>query len=204
MITYQGALRRLQPIIGPVCQALRAGLDEAVRYHAHNGFNRDDDPHFFAHMTRRVAWQRLREQGLQVELGEESGQMSSLLIPYGGILLWILRGDRGRQISSKPRALYVPGLGQSEPRRRFWFQESHPTFPGLEAENLLWVWGDDDGVLTEPMILARPTGGIAGGRLAQLSWKGPISERMACMHAEDLDGLKPDPAEDELWNEDAG
>lgn len=205
MISYQGALRTLQPIIVPVCDAFRAGLVEATRYHAEREFDRTDDEHFFSHNARRLVWQRLHDRGLQVELDEAGSQMSSLVVFWQDLLLRVLRGRRGDPREDRPRSLGIPGPGQSDRRRRFWRQEPDETLPGLRAvEHLLWVWGDDDGVLTDPMILARPNGSLDNGEHARLSWSGKISESMASMRAEDLDELEPDFMADELGDENTG
>jgi hypothetical protein len=198
VISYQRALRVLQPIIEPVCHGLRAGMAEAVRYHADQELDRTHDQHFFSHNARRIAWERLREDNLPASIDEGGNKMSSLVVPYQGLVVRILRGPRGRQIGDLPRSLSVPGPGPSEPWRRFWRQEAEQPLPGMVINNLLWVWGDDDGVLTEPMILARPTGSLNNYETTRLSWQGKISEAMASMRAEDLDELEPDVITDEL------
>jgi hypothetical protein len=195
VISYQAALKTLQPIIEPVCGALRSGLEEAVRYHAESSLDRARDEHFFSHHARRIARDVLRQRGLlHAEVDDDGNQMSSLIVPYQGLLVRILRR----------RVLHVPGPGTSEAWHRFWRQDQVPAFAGLATENLLWVWSDVDGVLAEAMLLARPTGSFENPNAARLTWRGKITEAMAAMRAEDLDELVPDYAADELGVEDTG
>jgi hypothetical protein len=205
VISYQGALKTLQPIIEPVCGALGAGLAKAVRYHAAEDLDRARDQRFFSYNVRRLARDVLRDEGL-VEAGIDNvdNPMSSLVVPYRGLLVRILRGPRGEPTTGGYRALRRPSPSQSDRWRRFWRQDQEPAFEGLATENLLWVWGDDDGVLTEPMLLVRPTGSFDNPAAARVSWQGKITGSMAAMRAEDLDELVPDFAAGELGVEDAG
>lgn len=199
MIFYQESLRRLQPLIVPVFSALREGLEESARYHGEAGFDRSDDPHFFSHVARRLTRQNLREANIINDLGTDESRMSSLAIYFQGMAVRIMRARRGELQPDGKKSMLMPDPGPSLRWKQFWCQES--AVPGLHTENLILAWGDDQGTLTEPMILARPTGGSGGFSRREVSWRGKLTEAMAHMAVEDLDQLRPDVEYPELGSE---
>lgn len=184
VVSYQGAVRVLQPIIVPVFDALQHGLDEAAEEHARRGFQRATDPWYFLHSARRSAFERLASLGLArtVDDGDRSLlNLSGLLVQHGNLMVRILR---------PPEANSVPLPGHSEARQAFFHQQP---LPGLEStDNLLLTWTDTHGVLSDPMVLARPVGGDHRRDSLRLSWEGRLSRDMATLRAKDLDELQPE------------
>lgn len=189
MATYRETIRTLQPIIAPVFDALQTGLTEAANEHARRRIARQDDPHYYAHLARRVALEELRGQGLQA-LDEDTGRplqpLSGLLIPYRGVAARILRLQRNRK-----GVVEFPIPGNSKKRQEFWRQE--PTLPGItETDNILILWEDDRGRLIDPLRIVRPLGGDNRRDSLIMNWHGLLSRQMATMRADDIDLLRPE------------
>jgi hypothetical protein len=200
VISYRESIGRLQPAIEPLCDALTEGLKQANELHAKKSLLRKLDPWFYTHAVRRVACDELRTKGLVAELdGSERPAlaMSGILLHYRDMAIKVLRPTVTK--SGTPQ---IPIPGRSARRQAFWRQE--PTLPGLETENLLLVWWDDQGSLVEPMILARPLGGNHRCSSLELDWDGTLSRSMARLRAEDLDELRPDHTYRRLGDEKAG
>lgn len=157
MTTYQGAVRVLQPVIEPAYDALQAGLKQAAEDHVSKKFRRKDDPHYYLHTVRRVAVKQLQGKGLQAIADGSSKPllpMSSILIPYRGLAVKVLhtvKDDAGNFI--------IPVPGRSKDRQAFWSQAAGSALPGMQTDNMLLLWCDDMGELTDPMLLVRPLGG---------------------------------------------
>lgn len=187
VVSYQRAVRLLQPVIEPILAALQYGLDEAAAEHARRGFERTTDPWYFLHSARRSAFERLSADGLAetVDDGDRSLlNLSGLLVRHQSLAIRILRPDPaagGRAQIPLP----VTGALQA-------FYHQQP-LPGLEGtDNLVLTWTDDLGVLVDPLSLARPVGGDSRRDSLLLDWDGPLSRSMARLRARDLDELQPD------------
>lgn len=179
MSTYQQALRRLQPIVPPVFDALEAGLTASMEDHAVKKLRRKVDPHYFSHTARRITCERLRMDGLLVTDPDQERSalpMSSIQIEFAGVRLWVLRAKKDVPLPTSPR------------KQQFYRQE--PTLEGWD--NLLLLWDDNDGDLRDPMHLVRPIGGDKSRRNLVLDWDGPLSRTMANLRAQDLDQLQPE------------
>jgi hypothetical protein len=186
MASYSQAVRGLQPIIDPVFAAIQYGLDVTNEDHARRDLSRRDEPWFYLHSVRRVACQRLREQGLQAT--EEDGRfrypMSALIVLYNGFVVRIRHSDAGPD--QQPE---IPGPGRSRSGQRFWRQAP---FDGMKTDNLLLIWRDNHGTLVDPMTLVRPLGGNHRKESLQVNWSGRLSRNMTDLRADDLDELVPD------------
>lgn len=188
MATYQQTLRRIQPIVPILFDALQDGLNEGLDEHERKQIRRSGDPHYFAHGVRRVVCERLRDKGLLVtdlEAEKSALAMSGIQVLHNGAFLWVFRS-----------AEQVP-LPTSKRKQRFYRQE--PTLDG--SDNLLLLWHDTDGTLADPMHVIRPLGGDHQRRNLKLDWTGKLSRRMATMRARDLDELHPDHKWTELGSD---
>jgi hypothetical protein len=189
VMTYASVVRAIQPIIVPVFDALTNGLREASEEHARRSLRREDDPWYYLHSTRRSALEYLRTAGglaATVEEGDRSMlPLSGLLIPYRNVVLRLLRPDTNR--AGLPE---IPIPGRSQAKQSFYRQKA---ISGLEgADHVLLIWTDTDGVLDDPVKLARPSYGDHRRDTLRLSWDGPLRRSMASLRAEDLDVLRPD------------
>jgi hypothetical protein len=188
MATFKQVIGVLRPVIVPVYSALQSGLDEATTLHAQRQHRRSDDPHYFVHTVRRVAAEQLRAEGFLAE-SEDADRpalsLSGLLVHHGGVALRILRPELDRR-----GKILVPVPGRSQPRQAFWRQE--PQLPGMETDNILLLWSDEDGAVVDPMVLVRPLAGDHRRDSLQLEWRGRLSRSMASLRAADLDELVPD------------
>jgi len=179
MSTYQQTLRRLQPIVPPIFDALQDGLTASVQDHAAKKIRRTVDPHYFSHTARRLTCEALRGQGLlvtDVQHERSALPMSSIQIEHAGVRLWVLRSKGDIPLPTSPR------------KQLFYRQE--PTLEGWD--NVLLLWDDVDGVLKDPMHLVRPLGGDRRRPNLQIDWDGPLTRKMATMLAQDLDQLEPE------------
>jgi hypothetical protein len=187
VVSYQQAVRTLQPIIGPICDALQHGLDEAAAEHVRRGFERSTDPWYFLHSARRSAFERLASAGLAetIDDGDRSLlNLSGLLVRHQSLAIRILRPETGS--GGRPQ---VP-LPVTGALHAFYHQQP---LPGLDAtDNLVLTWTDDLGVLVDPLTLARPVGGDTRRDSLRLAWDGPLSPTMAGLRARDLDELQPE------------
>lgn len=199
MGSYGEAVHGLQRIIKPVFDALEAGLTAAADQHARAKFLRIDDPWYYLHTVRRVACERLREDGLQATLDGSRFKvpLSGILVLHGGYVVRVLHAEGGEE-SARPR---IPVPGRSKAKQAFWRQEP---FEGMQTENLLLLWQDDRGTLVDPMLLASPRGGDHQRHSLKLSWDGKLSRQMAGMRAADLDELRPDHTYPQIGFEEAG
>jgi hypothetical protein len=187
MLSYVETLRVIQPIIPPIFAALRFGLSSAEQIHERGRFDRKRDSHFYAHAVRRSAADYLTRAGLLAEAEDDDRPelaMSSLLVRHPGVALRVYRS----QPSSKGE-LTIPVPGRSRAKQAFWRQEQ--ALDGMEMDNILLLWRDDEGVLVEPLTMARPVGGNHERRSLRLSWEGSLSSQMATLRAADLDQLRP-------------
>lgn len=189
VLTYQGALRVLQPIIVPVFDALQEGLDRAAEMHARSGIRRETDRLFYLYSARRFAYERLATLGLAQTAtdGDRSVLgLSGLLLVHDGLVIRILRPEIDAAGRSR---LALPG--PSESRQAYYRQEP---LPGLTAtDNLVLSWRDtEEGSVEDPMLLARPVGGDSRRESLQVSWQGPLARNMARLRAKDLDELRPE------------
>jgi hypothetical protein len=196
VVSYQHAIRLLQPIIDPIFDALQYGLDEAAAEHTRRRFERATDPWYFLHSARRSAFERLAAQGLAetVDDGDRSLlNLSGLLVRHDSLVIRILRPE----LDGSGRAqLPLPSTGALQ---AFYHQQP---LPGLEgADNLVLTWTDDLGVVDDPMTLARPVGGDGRRDSLRLAWDGPLSRTMARLRARDLDELRPEHQYDSLVGE---
>ena len=189
MTSFRDAVRVLQPVIEPTYDALQAGLKQATEDHAAKKFQRRDDPHYYLHTVRRVAAKQLQSNGLQA-IDENSNKpmlaMSGILIPYRGLAVKVLhtrKTDAGNDV--------IPIPGRSKDRQAFWRQAAGSALPGLTTENLLLLWCDDMGDLTDPMLLVRPLGGDHRRYSLRFEWAGRLSRSMAHLRAADLNELRP-------------
>jgi hypothetical protein len=200
MSSYQQTLRALRPIITPVFESIKKGLNAANQAHGPGGFSRRRDPHYYAHTVRRTAADVLREQGLLAEADQSDRPelgLSGLLIRHDGVALRILRSGL-----SAAGQVVIPIPGRSEARQAFWRQES--ALPGMEADNILLLWRDEVGELVEPMFLIRPLGGTYRRDSLIIDWTGRLTSGMAYLRAADLDELQPDMVQGQLGNETSG
>jgi hypothetical protein len=188
VVSYQGAVRVLQPVIVPIFDALQEGLDRATEMHARSGIRRETDRLFFLYSARRFAYERLAALGLAqtADDGDRSVLgLSGLLLLHDGLMVRVLRPD----VDATGRGL-VPLPGHSEAKRAFYRQEP---LPGLvSTDNVVLSWLDKQGAVEDPMILARPVGGDFRRDSLLLSWQGPLSRDMARLRAKDLDELQPE------------
>jgi hypothetical protein len=188
VVSYQDAVRVLQPIIVPVFDALQEGLDRATEMHARSGIRRETDRLFYLYSARRFAYERLAALGLAqtADDGDRSVLgLSGLLLVHDGLLLRVLRPDidtTGRSRTALP--------GHSETKQAFYRQEPLPGLAG--TDNLVLSWRDVGGSVEDPMVLARPVGGDFRRDNLLLSWQGPLSRDMARLRAKDLDELRPE------------
>lgn len=194
VVSYPQAVRLLQPVIGPVFDALQYGLDEASAEHARRRFERATDPWYFLHSARRSAFERLAADGLAetVDDGDRSAlNLSGLLVRHASLVVRILRPE-----ADHPGRPPLPVTGAMQD-----FYHQRP-LPGLEgADNLVLTWTDDRGVVVDPMTLARPVGGDGRRDSLRLSWDGPLSRDMARLRARDLDELRPEHQYESLGGE---
>lgn len=190
MATYAESVRRLQPVIPLLFDALEGGLGGANKHHADHELRRSDDPWHFAHTARRLAIEYLRSKGLQAETdeGRPMYAMSGLLVFYQDMAVRILRPS----VSSRTGKVTIPIPGRSKARQAFWGQAESSAIPGLETDNLLLLWRDQAGKLADPMTLVRPTGGGHRRNSLRVDWVGKLSRGMASLRAADLDELEPD------------
>ncbi|MGP4048358.1 hypothetical protein [Streptomyces sp. 2A115] len=190
MATYAESVRQLQSVIPPVFSALETGLKAANEHHTNNELRRSDDPWHYAHTARRIALEQLRDAGLQAETdeGRPLYAMSGLLLFYRSMAVRILRPSD----DVRTGGITIPLPGRSKRRQAFWGQESESAIPGLETDNLLLLWKDDAGKLTDPMTLVRPLGGGHRRNSLRVDWVGKLSRSMARLRAADLDELEPD------------
>lgn len=182
VVSYPDAVRLLQPVIDPVFDALQYGLDEAAAEHVRRGFERATDPWYFLHSARRSTFERLRPLGLveTVDDGDRSLlNLSGLLVRHRELVVRILRPDYDGG----------PPLPASRALQAFYHQHPIPGFEG--TDNLVLIWTDSDGVVDDPMTLARPVGGDSRRDNLRLAWDGPLSRDMARLRARDLDELQP-------------
>jgi hypothetical protein len=186
MVSYSQAVRTLQPIIDPVFDGIAHGLKVANQEHTRLNLRRSDEPWFYLHFVRRLACQRLHEQGLQAT--EEDGRfrfpMSALVIPFKNYIVRIYHSEANRE--QQPE---VPVPGHSRTRQEFWRQEP---FDGMRTHNLLLMWRDDQGTMVDPMTLVRPLGGDHRRETLRVHWAGRLSRNMTDLRADDLDELVPD------------
>jgi hypothetical protein len=186
MVSYGQAVRTLQSIIDPVFDGIQHGLKVANDEHARLGLKRGDEPWFYLYFVRRLACQRLREQGLQAT--EDDGRfrypMSALVVPFKEYIVRIYHSDASPD--QKPE---IPVPGHSRTRQEFWRQEP---FDGMRTHNLLLIWRDDQGTLVDPMTLIRPLGGDHRRETLRVHWTGRLSRNMTDLRAEDLNELVPD------------
>ena len=136
-----------------------------------------------------MAVKELQAKGLQA-IDDNSSKpllaLSSILIPYRGLAVKVLhtrKSDAGNFI--------LPIPGRSRDRQKFWRQDAGSALPGLQTDNLLLLWCDELGELTDPMLLVRPLGGNHRRDSLRLDWAGKLSRDMARMRAADLDELQP-------------
>jgi hypothetical protein len=198
MASYQATLVKLQPIIELVCQALSKGLDIANSDHADHGYDRGDDQHHFAGLARRHVMQTLRDAGL-LALKPDSDRpehaMSALRANYEGVALWMFKrphpfGDQiGPAGASRHGYHEVPLPGRSAIKQQFWRQES--ALPGMETDNILWLWSEYHGVLCTTMTLVRPVAGDHRRDSLVCQWVGYLTRDMATLSVEDLNELEP-------------
>ncbi|MET9761195.1 hypothetical protein ABZ016_19355 [Streptomyces sp. NPDC006372] len=190
MALYAESVRQLQPVIPLIFSALEAGLEAANEHHTNNGLVRSDDPWHYAHTARRIALEQLRSEGLQAET--ESGRplyaMSGLLLFYKDMAVRILRPSD----DARTGGVTIPLPGRSKKRQAFWSQAEGSAIPGLETDNLLLLWRDQEGKLADPMTLVRPTAGGHRRNSLRIDWVGKLSKGMATLRAADLDELEPD------------
>ena len=187
MTTYGGALSALHPIVQPIFDSLAEGLEESQRYHTEKSYLRSDDPHFYLHMARRHACEELGKQGVHARLVDDSAalNMSGILLYHGGLAVRVLHTQRdGRE------RVQIPVPGHSQLRQDFWGQA--PAIPGLDTDNVLLLWLDNEGTLEDPMIMIRPLGGDHQRSSLRLEWRGKVSREMGTRRAEDLVDLEPD------------
>jgi hypothetical protein len=189
MTNFRDAVRVLQPVIEPTFEALQEGLKQATEDHATRQFRRADDPHYYLHTVRRVAAKQLQSAGLQA-IDENSNKpllaMSGILVPYRDLAVKVLhtrKTDAGNFV--------IPVPGRSKDRQAFWRQAAGSALPGLTTDNLLLLWCDDMGDLTDPMLLVRPLGGDHRRYSLRFEWAGKLSQSMARLRAADLDELRP-------------
>jgi hypothetical protein len=187
--SYAAIVRAIQPIIVPVFDALAFGLAESNKEHARRKLVREDDPWYYLHSVRRSALVHLQRAGglaATVEEGDRSLlPLSGILIPYRNVVLRVLRPETNRA-----GVHMTPLPGNSEAKKAFYRQEPIPGFEG--ADNVLLLWRDTDGVISDSMTLARPIGGDHQRSNLRLSWDGPLRRSMAALRAEDLDLLRPE------------
>jgi hypothetical protein len=202
MSTYSEAVKAFQPVIDPLYAALIMGLDEAAKDHTTKRIMREDDPHYYLHIVRRMMCRELGAHGLTA-INENSDKpllpMSSILIPFKGLAVRVFHtclDDKG--------GIIIPIPGRSRDRQRFWRQEAGSALPGLRTDNLLLLWRDDLGKLVEPMHLVRPLGGDHRRTSLVFQWKGKLERQMAHFRAADLDELQPDVEYRQLGDGDAG
>ncbi|MDQ7910746.1 hypothetical protein RB614_40265 [Phytohabitans sp. ZYX-F-186] len=193
MASYGRALSALHPTFATIFHSLEEGLEEAQRYHTEMLYRRSDDPHLFLHLARRRACAVLEREGLSARQVDETAalNLSGILIHHQGFAVRVLHAQHegGREVE-------IPVPGSSKPRQDFWRQAS--AIPDLETDNLLLLWGDDGGVLTDPLTLVRPLGGDNLKANLRVEWRGKISREMAKLRAEDLVDLEPDWQAEEL------
>ena len=198
VVSYQAAVRVLQPIIDPIFDALQYGLDEATQEHVRRRFLRQDDPWYFLHSARRSALDQLVRLGLAVTVDDGDRSLlnlSGLLVRHGDLALRILRPEvdsAGRELVPLPATTALQAYFRQRP------------LPGMEGtDNLLLIWSDDQGTVKDPARLVRPVGGDARRDSLRLAWDGPLARGMVHLRAKDLDELQPEHEQRTLGGEES-
>ncbi|KAA9156451.1 hypothetical protein FPZ12_027580 [Amycolatopsis acidicola] len=181
-------MQAIQPVIPALFDALQYGLTTATSDHADYRLKRDDDQHYYVHQARRLAVEELTRQGFLAR-DEDSGRplvpMSGIFIGYRGVALRVYRTSKARSGKIAP-----PLPGRSVKKQEFWRQE--PALDGLDADNILLTWSDDQGRLDEQMRMYRPVAGDHRRDSFKCSWEGKLTRAMANLRAEDLRLLQAD------------
>lgn len=202
MGSYGQTVRTLQPVIPLLFDALSEALGKAASEHADKGYRRVDDQHYFAATARREVLHQLGKVGL-IALNDDGDRpllpMSSLLLRYGGLALWIFKTQK-----TSPSGVQheIPLPGTSTRKREFWRQD--PMLEVMQTDNILLLWSEDRGVLETTMTLVRPLGGDHRRANLRFEWAGPLRREMAKLSAADLDELRPAIEHPTLGAEDAG
>lgn len=198
MGSYSQGVRALQDIIAPLYGALEHGLAVSSEYHADRSLLRRDDPWFYLHMVRRIAVERLRAEGIQPvkdETGAPLLALSGIMLLHRGLAVRVLHAQ-----AAPGMAPDVPTPGRSQSKQAFWHQQ--PALPGLQTDNHLLLWQDEDGTLSERMEFVRPLSGDYQRSNLEVEWRGPLFKRLGMLRAADLDELQPDYQTLQLGQED--
>ncbi len=196
MGSYPEILRRIQPIMKPLFDALQSGIRLANETHGPGRFVRRHDAHYWAHTVRREACDKLKTAGLQADLDSQVMHLSAILVQFDGVWLRVLRPEIRRD---KP---LVPLPGRSKARQAFYRQD--PVLDDLEgvaSDNMLVIWQDTAGRLEEPLRLVRPLGGDHQRCNLRLHWEGELRSNMADLRAADLDALQPIAIYEQIGND---
>lgn len=200
MTTYRLTITAIQPVIEPTFSALEEGLKTAIKIHGDYKWLRREDKQYFSHTVRRHAVEDLRAGGYTVD-EDEHGRvplMSSITVRHGGVALRLYRATLTRK-----GVIEVPLPRDSRKLQSFYRQEFGSVISGLETNNVVALWHDEEGVLVDPIALVRPLGGDHRRSNLKLHWKGPLKRDMARYRTDDLKGLAPEIQYEYLDGEDA-
>jgi len=189
MNTYPATVVAVQPVIEPLYLALQHGLKVAAEIHGQHRWRRRHDKQYYSHTVRRRAVEDLRDGGFVVDEDDHGNvpAMSGITVRHGGVALRMYRAPVTRK-----GVVEVPLPRRSLKLQAFYRQEAGSVLPGMETNNVLGLWQDDEGVLIDPIILVRPLGGDHRKENLRLDWKGPLRREMANYRAVDLTALEPD------------
>jgi hypothetical protein len=204
MITYGATLAKMQPIIEPLFDAFAAAAGDAAAHHAEHELSRRDDQHYYAAVIRRLVLRDLMDNGLYLSREEDErplNPMSSLQIPYEGLVIWAFKAAR---ISGSVPQHQVPLPQHSESKRAFWRQEPVLALGGMPTENILLLWSEEQGVIHPAMTLVRPLGGDHRRDNLRTHWIGPLRREMANVAVDDLSEMQAAVENPMLGGEDVG
>lgn len=156
-------LRRLQPIVPMLWEALETGVEVARDHFERSGARRD--PYLAAHLTRfHTRWALERSlPGVDFEVDENIPSIpnlpnSGIRVRLAGVELWILKTFQGG----------VPAPGRSRRRQEAWQQ---PMFELKPARTLLVLWDVDDNYELAVVSLVRPKKGDADPTSGEALWE---------------------------------
>ncbi len=189
MTTYRVTVAAIQPVIEPLFAALTTGLETAVEIHGHYRWLRERDKQYFSHTVRRHAAEKLRAAGYIVDEDDQGRMplMSSITVRHQGVALRLYRPT-----VTRAGVIEVPLPRRSRKRQSFYRQEFGSVITGLETNNVLALWRDEEGVLVDPITLVRPLVGDHRKSSLKLHWTGPLRREMATYRTDDLESLEPE------------
>lgn len=192
--SYEATLRRLAPIVGPLCESLQYGIDGADEVYRFRGYRAARHAHLWSHLARTEALQMLERHRLVADEDDERAEsdppLSAIRLQHGPDILKVRLSRDGD----------VPQPGTSVALASFYGQQTQ--LPGMETNNLLLLWRPMAGKLITPLHLVRP---VRGGRYKRdllVGWRGPLAPDVASLRAADLNELRPLEEQRELGSDD--